>query len=213
VPLLKRIFTIATIAFPNFTILKRFRRSSEDIMASRREQMQEHIESPEWTESGPENVFRFYPGPLAAERGDNPADGEDGSAALQLVYQLADVVRSREEHAAQVEARAQALGKRAIDELNLADERLRATEAARNAAEAALNKANATVQEFEAALKHTEARITTAETQLSEALRRAKTAETRATKSEMALKRLEDAIRIQLLNTRGPAPRNSAAAA
>jgi len=68
VPLLKRIFTIATIAFPNFTILKRFRRCSEDIMASRREQMQEHIESPEWTESGLENVFRFYPG-LLLQRG------------------------------------------------------------------------------------------------------------------------------------------------
>ena len=37
-------------------------------MASRREQMQEHIESPEWTESGLENVFRFYPG-LLLQRG------------------------------------------------------------------------------------------------------------------------------------------------
>src|SRR5207247_10752480 len=60
------------------------------------------------------------------------------------------------------------LGKRAIDELHLAEDRLRATDAARNAAEAALNKANATLQEFEVALNHTEARIAAAETQLSE---------------------------------------------
>jgi hypothetical protein len=99
-------------------------------MASRREQMQEHIESPEWTESGPENVFTFHKGPLAAERRDSPADRDDGSAALQLVHQLADAVRSREDHAAEVEARAHALGKHALDELNLAEGRLRATEAA-----------------------------------------------------------------------------------
>ena len=182
-------------------------------MSSRREQMQEHIESPEWTESGPENVFRFHHGSLAAERRGSPADRHDGSAALQLVHQLADAVRSREDHAAQVEARAHALGKRAIDELHLAEERLRATDAARNAAEAALNKANATLQEFEVALNHTEARIAAAETQLSDALRRAKAAETRAAQSETALQRLEDAIRVQLLNTQRQAPRNSAAAA
>jgi hypothetical protein len=175
--------------------------------------MQERIESPEWTESEPENVFRFHHGPLAAERLDSLADRDNGSAALQLVHQLADVIRSRENHAAQVEARAHALGKRALDELNLAEGRLRATEAARNAAEVALNKANTMLQEFEVALNHTEARIAAAETQLSDALRRAKAAETRAAQSETALQRLEDAIRVQLLNTRGQAPRNSAAAA
>src|SRR5439155_9632975 len=129
-PLLKRIFTIAAIAFLNFTILKRFGRCSEDLMASRREQMQERIESPEWAESEPENVFRFHHGSLVAERRGSPANRDDGSAALQLVHQLADAVRSREDHAAEVEARAHALGKRAIDELHLAEDRLRATDAA-----------------------------------------------------------------------------------
>jgi hypothetical protein len=176
-----------------------------------REQMQECIESPELTEPGLGNVFRFHHAALPAEREDT--DQDHGPAALQLVYQLADVVRSREEHAAQVEARAQALGKRALDELNLAEERLRATEVSRNAAEAALEKANATLHEFEATLKHTGARIAAAETQLSDALRRAKTAETRAAESEMALQRLEDAIRVQLLTIGGQARRNSASAA
>ena len=83
---------------------------------------QAQIERPEWTASGPKNVSKLHHGPHAAESGDSSAERDDGSDALQLVDQLAEAVRSREERAAQVEALARALGKRALDELTHAVE-------------------------------------------------------------------------------------------
>ena len=176
--------------------------------------MRAHITSPGSAKPAAEDILLKYRRPvIAAETRNGLPDGDDSPATLRLAYQLVEVLRSKEDHAAEIEARAQALAKRAIEELNLAETRIRSAEIARNAAEADRNEANARVEEFEGALKHMEARISTAENQLSVAVLRAKTAETRAAESEEALRLLEDAIRTHLLAARGQASSRSAAAA
>jgi chromosome segregation ATPase len=168
--------------------------------------------TPESTETAGDNIFP-YRRPVTAAETRRPRDAEDSPAAFQLVYQLADVIRQNEDHAAETEARAQALVKRAIEELHLADTRVRSAEIARNAAEADLNETHVRVEEFERTLEHMQGRICTAETQLSAAILRAETAETRAAEATKALRLLEDAIRTQLLRARGQASSPSAAAA
>ena len=134
-----------------------------------------------------ENVFKFGAIASAAETRDSRAGQAHSPAALELVHQLADVIRSRENHAAECEARAQALAQRALDELKLAEARLRSAEIARNAAEASVDDANGRMEEFARTFEHMEARMATSEIQLSEAFLRAKTAETRATEAEEGL--------------------------
>ena len=175
--------------------------------------MRAHMSSPGSAEPAAENILKYHRPVIVAETRNDIPDGDDSPAALRLAYQLAEVLRSKEDHAAEIEARAQALAKRAIEELNLAETRLRSAEIARNAAEADRNEANARVEEFEGALKHMEARISTAENQLSAAVLRAKTAETCAAELGEALRMLEDAIRTHLLEARGQVSRRSAAAA
>jgi len=162
------------------------------------------------TRSGEHFAYRR---PFTAEARESLTGEEDSSDALQLVDQLADVIRRKEEHAAAIEAQAQALAGRAFDELNLARTQLRSAEIARDTAEARLGEASAKIETFEGALERIEARISTAETQLSASVLRVKTAETRAAEAEKALRQLEDAIRTQLLRAREQASNPHAAAA
>ena len=104
--------------------------------------MRERIPGLESTEPAAENIFKIRGAAPVTETRDSVADREHGPAALQLVYQLADLVRSKESHAAEMETRAQALAKCAVDELKLAETRLRSAENARNAAEASVAKCN-----------------------------------------------------------------------
>jgi ABC-type phosphate transport system auxiliary subunit len=100
----------------------------------------------------------------------------DGQSAIDLVYQAAEVVGNLQDHARQIETRAQTLCRSALEKLRLAERR---TEAAENA----LNLA--------------ESRIASAEGKLSEL--RAKKAEARARELDQALTLIEDAIRSKLL--------------
>jgi SMC interacting uncharacterized protein involved in chromosome segregation len=177
-------------------------------MSGLRGQTREHIASLKSAESAPEKILRFR----APTRG-ICAEQEDRPAALQLVYQLADVIRTKEDHAAGIEAQAQELVQRAIDELNFSRARLRSAETARIAAEAGIKEANTKIEEFEGMLKYLETRIAAAETQLSSAILRANAAETRAADSQNALKQLEEAIRAQNLKANGRASDHSDAAA
>jgi hypothetical protein len=102
----------------------------------------------------------------------------DGQSAIDLVYQAAEVVGNLQDHARQIETRAQTLCRNALEKLRLAERR---TEAAENA----LNLA--------------ESRIASAEARLSAAELRAKGAETRARELDQALTLIEEAIRTRLL--------------
>jgi hypothetical protein len=120
------------------------------------------------------------------------ADGSrnDGQSALDLVYRAAEVVGELEVHARQIETRAEAFGRDALEKLRLAKRR----------AEAA-----------ESALYLAESRISSAEAKLHEAQLRAKKAEARARELDQALMLVEDAIRTRLLRMQPDAQAHRAA--
>ena len=131
---------------------------------------------------------------------------DQGKAALDLVYRAADVIRGIEDRATAVEARARSLVEDAVEQLQLANNRIQSMEAERRAAEGR-------IQEAETAVKRAEARLVMAEGQLSQTEMRARMAETRASEAEKTLIRIEGAIRTQLLGKRpGPSGKVSAAA-
>ena len=132
-----------------------------------------------------ENVLNFPRG-----RADPPRN--DGQAALDLVYQAAEVVGNLQDHARQMENRAEALCRSAAEKLRLAERR---TEAA------------------EKALYQAESRISSAEAKLSAAEMRAKNAETKARELDQALTRIEEAIRSRLLRSSRDADGSRAAVA
>jgi hypothetical protein len=117
----------------------------------------------------------------------------DGRSAVDLVYQAAEVVGNLQNHARQIEARAQTLCRSALEKFRLAERR----------AEAAEN-----------ALTVAESRVASAEAKLSAAELRAKKAETRVRELDRALTLIEEAIRTRLLgeNPGGYVSRRDAAA-
>jgi hypothetical protein len=103
---------------------------------------------------------------------------DQSSAVLELVDQAADVFTGIEDHARQIEARAQFLVKTAIEKIQLLESQIESTS-----------------QD----LKITQSRLVTSESQLANAEQRAETAEARESELEHALSRIEDAIRKRLL--------------
>jgi chromosome segregation ATPase len=174
-------------------------------MAWLREHMRNHIADSASIDPT-EKVLRF---PNASPR----SAMIDGAAALDLIYQAAEIIRGIEDRAIAIEARARTLIEDAVKKLQLADIRIQSLETERRAAEARMNEDSVRIQEAEKALKRAESRIAAAEAQLSEAELCARTAETRASEAEKALIRIEDAIRTQLLGQRRAASSNLAAAA
>lgn len=103
---------------------------------------------------------------------------DDGQSAVDLVYQAAEVVGNLQDHARQIETRAQMLCRSAVEKLRLAERRTEAAERALNLAES---------------------RVASAEAKLSAAEQRAKKAETRARELDQALALIEETIRTKLL--------------
>jgi chromosome segregation ATPase len=126
--------------------------------------------------------------------------GEAG--VLDLVYRAAEVLRTTEDRATDIEARAQKLANRTIEQLKLAEQRLNAVDAERQAIEASVGDAHGRVEELETALRTSEVCISVAEAQLTAAERRAQEAEKRASESRAKLLRIEEAIKTHLLGTR-----------
>lgn len=104
------------------------------------------------------------------------------STVLELVDQAADVLSGMENHARQVEVRAQSLVKNAIGKIQLLESQI------------------ASASED---LKVAQSRLATAESQLVHADQRIERAEARERELEYALSRIEDAIRERLLGIRG----------
>jgi hypothetical protein len=115
-----------------------------------------------------------------------------GGAALRLVRQAAELLRSTEEHSVEVETRARALIDRAVDELKEAKKRVHCLELDCNRLYALLAKAEDRALATEGALRESEARISAMEIQLSKA-------ELRASEAEGLLTRVKDAIRNEIL--------------
>ena len=166
-----------------------------------REHMRNHIANSNMVEPT-DNVFNFL-SPLNSTK--NP-----GAAALELVYQAAELIGHADDYAAERQARAETLAKQAIEKLNIAHDRVRSAESARHAAEAEIKefsdqvetKLTVKIQEIEKVMEQTVSRMAATEAQLAAAEQRAKTAEMRATEAENALRRIEQALRTEIIEKR-----------
>ncbi len=93
-------------------------------------------------------------------------DSKVGRLALDLVYHAAEVVKSIEDHANELETRARALAGEAIERLKVAEKHIQEFEAKQQAANACASETHIKVQEAAQALKAEQARVIAAEKQL-----------------------------------------------
>src|SRR5271163_1210150 len=112
-----------------------------------------------------------------------------GTTALNLVYQAAEVFSGMEEHARETEARAQTLCQSAAERVKIAEKR---TEAAEQAWREVINEAECKLQDASKALNHAQARIETAEDQVTALEFRAQAAEAQLRDAKQALLLVED---------------------
>jgi hypothetical protein len=139
-----------------------------------------------------ENVRSFAPPPAP----------EQGTTALNLVYQAADVFRSIEEHARETEARAQSFCVSTLERLRLAE--MRAETAERAQREFIVN-AEHKLQEACRALQHAQSCIEAQKDKLAAVEIRAEVAEAEAREARQALALVEEAIRKRLLRANADA--------
>jgi chromosome segregation ATPase len=119
--------------------------------------------------------------------------------ALDLVSQVASIIRGLQERAAETEARARALVESALERLRQAETRINDSETARARAEDTTARLGARLQEAERELERTQARTVAAENKLADAEHQVRSAEARAAQAEKAVTQINDAIRAQLL--------------
>jgi hypothetical protein len=125
-----------------------------------------------------------------------PTTPDNGTTALNLVYQAAEVFRSMEDHARETEARAQSLCKSAVEKLKFADQRIEAAERARREL---ITETEWKLQDASRALTQAQSRIEAAEGRLTAVEFRAQAAEAEAREAKQALALVEEAIRRRLL--------------
>jgi predicted nucleic acid-binding Zn-ribbon protein len=122
------------------------------------------------------------------------------SSALDLVSQVASIIRGLQERAAETEARARAFAESALERLRQAETRTNDAETARAQAEDTMTSLSARLQKAERELERSHARIVTAENKFADAEHhQVRSAEARATQAEKAVTQINDAIRAQLL--------------
>lgn len=151
--------------------------------------------------------------PVLSSSAPAPGEGKVGRIALDLVYHAAEVVKSIEDRANDVETRARTLADEATERLKHAEKHIQELEAKQRAADAYISEANIKLQEAAEALKAERARVIAAERQLPQLEMRVKTAKSRARECENAIARVEDAIRARILRQGTPAASKSNAAA
>lgn len=138
---------------------------------------------------------------LSFVRAPTPSGKSEDLAAVDLIYQAAEMIKGIQDRADDTEAQAEELIKRACERLQAAETRIQSLEAERRASEAGVNEARWRIHEVEKTLQRVQSRIEAAEAELSAAEQRVETSETRASEAEKALIRIEDAIRTQLLGS------------
>jgi chromosome segregation ATPase len=118
-------------------------------------------------------------------------DEQFGLRAVELAERAIQHIRDTEQQAADRHARAEALARNAIEELQKAEHRVRAAEHARRAIEARFDQAHATLRDMEIQLERAAADAAAAQTKISAAQEETRNAEKRAAEAENALKRIE----------------------
>jgi chromosome segregation ATPase len=121
------------------------------------------------------------------------------ASALDLVSQVASIIRGLQERAAETEARARALAESALERLRQAETRINDAETARARADDTTARLGARLQEAERELERTQARTVAAENKLADAEQQVRSAGARAAQAEKAVTQINDAIRAQLL--------------
>ena len=124
-------------------------------------------------------------------------------AALNLVYQAAEVFRSMEDHARETETRAKALCESAAEKLRLAEMR---TDAAERAQRELVIETERKLQDASRALAQAQSRIQAQADKLAAAEFWAQAAEAEARQTKQALALVEEAIRKRLLCATQPMP-------
>jgi chromosome segregation ATPase len=163
--------------------------STEVAMHWLREHMRDRVSTP--ASIDPDNLLSFPPRASASS--------DSTTAALDLVSEAAETIRTIQERATQSEARAAVLAEQAIEKLRLAEARIQSAETARREAEENLQRAAERLEDTEEELERTGFRIRAAEAELAGAEDRIKATEARALTAERAFKQLEQAIRAQLI--------------
>ena len=136
---------------------------------------------------GPEKNILSFRRPLHSA--ENSKNTISGATALDLVCQAAEIIRNVDDHAAERQARAEALAKQAIEELKIAHARVRSAESKQQATEAALKDLIVKVHSLEKAMERAISHLAVADEQVAAAEQQTRTA-------ERALKRIDAAFSI-----------------
>ena len=120
------------------------------------------------------------------------------SAALELVYQVAEIIEGVENQAAKIE-------KTSYQQLQFKQKRIEELETELRTAQLLINETRAKLKELEEVARAGEARLEAAENKMSELETRANAAEAQAKEKANAVFRIEEAIRTQILAKRLPA--------
>jgi septal ring factor EnvC (AmiA/AmiB activator) len=126
-----------------------------------------------------------------------PSAPDCGVAALNLVYQAAEIFSGMEDQARETEARAQSLCKSAAERLKLAEKR---TEAAERERWETILEVDCRLQDASRALKQAQSRLAANEDRLTALEFRAQAAEVEARDAKQALALVAEAIRRRLLS-------------
>ena len=156
----------------------------------------------------PQNGLANVRRPMAPE-----PEGTGRVVALDLVQQAANLMQSIEDRAAETIMRAHELARRATEQFELAQRRIRDLERAQGAAEARINEMNARAEQAEQETRAAHAQIAAIADRLGNAEARAKNSEARAIEAERTLLRVEEALQTQLLARRQPLTNVAAVAA
>jgi DNA repair ATPase RecN len=119
-------------------------------------------------------------------------------AALDLIYQAAEVIEDREDHA----NKAERVVDEAFQKLRLAGERIEELEEQLQSAQACISEAHIKIKESEEATKVERSRLEAAEAKMYQIEMRARTAEAQARDSANAVISIEEAIRTEILAKR-----------
>lgn len=134
----------------------------------------------------PENIVSMAPS----------ASRENGATALDLVHQAAEIFKGMENHAREVEARAQSVCEDLAEKLRFAEKQRDAAERARREV---VNELNGKLQDVSRALQQAQSRIVGAEERTVAAEFRAQAAEAKLHRANQELAAVEEAIRKRLL--------------
>jgi septal ring factor EnvC (AmiA/AmiB activator) len=149
------------------------------------------------TRMGEYNEGERNDGVLSFRSGSPVAPAKVCGAALNLVYQAAEVIKDIESQASDAE-------KTSYQKLRIAQKRIEELETELESARLCINQARAKLQESDELAKAEKSRLDEAERRMCELEMRARTAETQARENANLVARIEEAIRTQILSRRQP---------